>query len=148
MKALVAAVMLAGLAAVAGTIWIAILTAEETVTPAPYAAALHFDHDRHLREALGWEVAVAEAGLHAGDCALAVTVAGPDRSPLGGATVSVSVGRPGPDGSDRSYPAAPDGEGRWLARVHFPGYGHWDLRVTVSRGQDSASYERHVYVGR
>jgi nitrogen fixation protein FixH len=148
MKALVAAVALVGVASVAGPIWVAVRTAEETVTPAPYATGLHFDRDRHLREALGWEVAVAEAGLHAGDCALAVTVAGRDRSPLGGAAVSVTVGRPGPDGSDRTYPAAPDGEGRWLARVRFPGYGHWDLRVTVSRGRDSATYEKHVYVRR
>jgi len=148
MKALVALVILVGVLAVAGSIWVAVRTAEETVTPAPYAAALHLDHDRHHREALGWEVAVADGGLHAGDCPVAVAVTDRDRSPLGGATVSVTVGRPGPDGNDRAYPAAPDGQGRWLARVRFPGYGHWDLRVTVSRGQDSASYERHVYVRR
>jgi len=148
MKALVAAVVLVGVVSVAGPIWIALRTAEETVTPTPYATALHFDHDRRVREALGWEVGVADAGLHPGDCPLAVTVAGPDRSPLAGASVSVTVGRSGPDGRDRTYPAAPDGDGRYLARVDFPGYGHWDVRVDVSRGRDAASYQKRVYVRR
>lgn len=147
MKALVAAVVLVGVAAVAGAIWIGARTAEETVTPAPYASALDFDHDRHIREALGWEVSVPDAGLHPGDCPLAIAVAGPDGSPLGGANVSVTVGRPGPDGRDRTYPAAPEG-GRYLARVDFPGHGHWDLRIDVSRGPDAASYRKHVYVRR
>ena len=53
-----AAVVIAGLGAVVGTIWIGSQVKEQTVVADPYEEGLRHDAERHAREALGWDVAL------------------------------------------------------------------------------------------
>jgi nitrogen fixation protein FixH len=146
MKLLIALLAAAVLGLIAFTIYTGARISEGTVVANPYEAGLHHDDARHRAEALGWTLAVDEAGLRVGASGLALSLAGTDGAPLAGAEVRVRLSRAGTSRLDRTAAAIPEGEGRYRAAVPLPEGGYWDLAVAVRRGDDRMAFERRIHV--
>lgn len=146
-KVAFAAVVIAGLGAVVGTIWIGSQVKEQTVVVDPYEEGLRYDAERRARAELGWEVALPAPPGAPGDSTLAFAIADGDGRPLEGATVAVSVGRPDTSRGVTTVSARPDGAGRYAAEVELPAAGPWLLRFDVRRGEDRVRIEKVVHVG-
>ncbi len=146
-KVAFAAVVIAGLGAVVGTIWIGSQVKEQTVVADPYEEGLRYDADRRARAELGWDVALSATPTAAGDSTLAFVVADGKGRPLEGATVAVSVARPDTSRGVTLVAARPDGPGRYAAEVELPAAGPWLLGFDVRRGADRLRIEKVVHVG-
>lgn len=142
-----AAVVAAGLGAVAGTIWIGSRVKEQTIVADPYEEGLRYDAERRARAALGWDVALPAVPVAPGEATLAFTVADGEGRPVEGATVAVRVARPDTSRGVATVAARPDGGGRYAARVELPAAGPWLLRFDVRRGEDRVRIEKVVQVG-
>ena len=139
-KVAFAAVVIAGLGAVVGTIWIGSQVKEQTVVVDPYEEGLRYDAERRARGARR-EVALPAPPAAPGDATLAFAIADGDGRPLEGATVAVSVGRPDTSRGVTTVSARPDGAGRYAAEVELPAAGPWLLSSTCGVGGPGADRE-------
>ena len=146
-KVAFAAVVAAGLGAVVGTIWIGSKVKEQTIVADPYEEGLRYDAERQARAALRWDVRLPPPPAEPGDVSLAFAIADAQGSPVDGAAVAVSVGRPDTSRGVTTVAARPDGRGRYSAEVELPAAGPWLLRFDVRRGDDRVRIEKVVQVG-
>ncbi len=147
MKLVIAIVAAAGLAAVAGAIWVGTSSFERTVVADPYESGIHHDADRKKAQALGWNVAVDEGSLRAGpEASLSVTLTGKDGVPIDDAAVVFRVTRPGTSRFDRSATATPSAGGRYGAILPMTEAGFWDLDVVIRRGGESLTLGKWIHV--
>jgi nitrogen fixation protein FixH len=145
-KAVIAVIAVAALGAVVGAIWVGVQYHENTVVADPYEAGVHLDEARHAAKRLGWTLDVDEERLRTGPGGLRLSLRDRDGAPLDGAEVRVRLSRAGTSKLDRSAPARPEGEGRYVAAVELPEAGLWDLGVSVRRGADRLAFDRRVRV--
>jgi nitrogen fixation protein FixH len=145
-RTVIAIIAVAALGAVVGAIWVGVRYHENTVVADPYEAGVHHDEARHAAERLGWTLEVDEAHLRTGPGGLRLALRGRDGAPVDDAEVRVRLSRAGTSRLDRSAPARPEGEGRYVAAVELPEAGFWDLGVTVRRGADRLSFDRRIRV--
>jgi nitrogen fixation protein FixH len=145
-KVAFAAVVAAGLGAVAGTIWIGSRVKEQTIVADPYEEGLRYDAERHARAALGWDVALRAVPAAPGAATLAFAIADGKGRPVEGASVAVSVARPDTSRDVATAAARPNGAGRYATEVEFPAAGPWLLRFDVRRGEDRVRIEKVVQI--
>jgi FixH protein len=139
------AAVVAGLGAIAGTVWVGSQVREETVVAQPYEEGLLYDRERHAREALGWAVEVGTAPPAGASAALDFTVRDRRGHPVDGA-VTLTVGRPDTSRGQWRAEAAPTGGGAYRAELRFPAPGPWEVRFDVRRGAERARITRTVRV--
>jgi len=144
--AALAAASVAGLGAVAATVWIGARVREETVVARPYAEGLGQDADRRARAALGLGVSIDGPPLEAGERPLRFALVDRDGRPVEEAAVAVELSRPETSRGAVEAPAHPEGGGRWAADVAFPAPGPWDVRFDVILAGGRVRLERRVAV--
>jgi nitrogen fixation protein FixH len=140
-------VVVAGLGAVVGTVWIGSWVKEQTIVADPYEEGLRYDAERHARAALGWDVTLPAPPAGPGDVTLAFAIADGKGRAVEGASVAVSVARPDTSRGVTTVAARPDGAGRYAAEVELPAAGPWLLRFDVRRGEDRVRIEKIVRIG-
>lgn len=139
------AAVVAGLGAIAGTVWVGSQVREETVVAQPYEEGLLYDRERRAREALGWAVEVGPVPAAGAGAALAFTVRDRRGGPVDGA-VTLTAGRPDTSRGQLTAEAVPAGRGAYRAELRFPAAGPWEIRFDVRRGADRARLTRTVRV--
>jgi nitrogen fixation protein FixH len=127
-------------------IYLAVDTFTGLETPDYYRKGIHYNDDIEAarRQArLGWRAEVAFAADGTGRAAHEgrVTVDFSDREsrPVEGLEVKAMFVRPTQAGFDRTVTLAPDGDGRYAARIALPLPGQWQVRVVARR--DDADYQ-------
>lgn len=139
------AAVVAGLGAIAGTVWVGSQVREETVVAQPYEEGLEYDRERHAREALGWAVEVGEAPAAGASAPLSFTVRDRRGGPVD-AAVTLTFGRPDTSRGQWRAEAMPGGGGAYRVEPRFPAPGPWEIRFDVRRGQERARLTRTVQV--
>lgn len=146
MKIVIAIVVVVGLGAVAGAIWVGNRSFERTVVADPYESGIHHDADRKKAQALGWNVVVDEGALRAGpEARLEVVLTGKDGAAIDDADVTLRVTRPGTSRFDRSARATHGSGGRYGAVLAMPEAGFWDLDVVIRRGEESLTLGKWIH---
>jgi len=146
MKTIITFVILAGLAAVAGSIIVGVKTFDGTVTANPYEKGLLWDDVQKRGNELGWSIDVRNDHFNLGKNDLTISVLDKAGRPLTGSAVSVMTGRAATSEYDRHVDAVPLNEGIFSAVVAFPLYGYWDITIDVSQNGDTLSFTKKVYV--
>jgi nitrogen fixation protein FixH len=137
----------AGLGAVAGTIWVGSSVREETVVSNPYEEGLRQDADRRARAALGWDVRLEAPPAAPGPVALAFEVVDREGKPLEGADVLVWLSRPETSRGAVTRAARPAGLGRYTVDLDLAAPGAWLLRFEVRRRAERVQLEKTLTVG-
>ena len=142
-KALIIAVSSLVLAIIAGSLWAGIATREVTVVEHPYEDGLKYDQTQKRYADLGWKV-VAPSSLDKSG-RLEVKIYGKDGAPLDAGSVEFALNRLG-SSEIKKYRAPRDGGGSYGARVDCPLPGYWELKVQVTRGADTLSYDSRLHI--
>lgn len=140
------AAVVAGLGAIAGTVWVGAGVREETVVAKPYEEGLRHDAERRARSALGLSVAIDGEPLEAGAGPLAFVLSDRGGAPVDDAAVEVLASRPGTSRGPLAARARAAGAGRYVADLALPAAGPWDVRFDVVRGDDRVRLERRLAV--
>ncbi|MHB8845228.1 MAG: FixH family protein [Nitrospirota bacterium] len=115
------------------------------VTERPYETGLAWDEAGKEQQRLGWTITVPRQNLHQGTNDLSLTVLGRDGKPLKNATILVAISRPASRHYDRTYEAKELREGRYVASVELPLFGHWDLRADIRQGTEHMEHRERIY---
>lgn len=145
MKWLIAVAVVAGIGAIAGTVYVGSQVREETVVARPYEEGLGSDAEREARQRLGWTIEVPAAPVAPG--ALAFTIRDRAGAPLEGAAIAVEASRAETSRGKLRAEARAEGAGRYAVDLPFTAAGRWDVRFDVSRGADRLRITRPVTVG-
>jgi nitrogen fixation protein FixH len=129
---------------IAGTlVWFAYQYREDTVVEHPYQEALQYEATQKKREQLGWQVLLPETLKQGSE--LLVQVVDKNGVPVDNAAVELSANRI--DKTDtKKYSAKPADHGRYGARVDFTSHGTWEIKIKVTRGTDSLSFDNRIYI--
>jgi nitrogen fixation protein FixH len=115
--------------------------------PDYYHRALAWDSTQAARvrsASLGWR-AQASLGLgRMGNEQLHVTITGQDGAPVAGAQVQVLGVHNLDPGHPERWTLIEQPEGRYVADVHLPHTGRWELRVNASRGDERFESVEHA----
>lgn len=142
-KILISSVMLIALVIMAGLVWTSILMRDVTVVEHPYEAAINYDATQKKYAELGWKV-VTPASANKGEL-LNVTVYDRNGVAMDNAAVEFMLNRIGsPD--IKKYRAELTEHGRYGVHADFSSKGCWELRVNVTRGKDTLSYDSKIQV--
>lgn len=104
-----------------------------------YDKGLHYNRNLEAAErmaALGWQASIETALTTDLAGTLEVRLSERDGAPLYRAGVVVEFERPTHEGYDFVVPLDAEGSGRYSASFAAPLAGLWDLRLTVTRGED------------
>ncbi|KPK03007.1 MAG: hypothetical protein AMK71_00170 [Nitrospira bacterium SG8_35_4] len=146
MKTIITFVIIAGLAAVAGSIIVGVKTFDGTVTANPYEKGLLWDDVQNRVNELGWSIEVRNDHFSLGKNDLIISVLDKAGRPLAGSAVSVTTGRAATSEYDRHVDTVPLNEGTFGAPVAFQLYGYWDITIEVSQNGDTLSFTKKVFV--
>jgi len=142
-KYLIAAIAIAAFGIAGTLVWFAYQYREDTVVDHPYQEALQYDQTQRKRAQLGWQVLSPES-LKQGE-QLFVQVVDKNGAPVDHATVELAANRI--DKTDtKKYSAKPADHGRYGALVEFDSRGTWQIKVKVTRGTDSLSFDNRIYI--
>jgi len=142
-KLLIAIIAAMVLGIVGASIWIGISLREETVVEHPYDEGLKYDAIQKKYADLGWKV-VPPPSLNKRQ-QLDVWVYDKNGAPLEGATVDFVINRiTSPDA--KRYRAVQTERGRYGVQVDFSSPGYWELKVNVTRGNDTLSFDSKMHI--
>lgn len=133
------------LAVTIGTIVMGGRQFEGLVTTRPYETGLAWDEIRKEQQRLGWTITVLKQNIKKGGNDLYVTALERDGKPLKNATVLVTISRPASRQYDRTYEAKQLNDGRYVASVELPLFGHWDLRADIRQGKERMEHRERIY---
>lgn len=142
-KILITSIFAGGLIVILLSLGAGIAMREVTVVEHPYEDGLKFDALRKRQTDLGWKV-VAPLSLKNKE-QLNVGIFDKDGVPLNGASVEFAVNRMGSPTS-KKYRAAQADHGGFGAPVEFSSHGYWEVRVNVTRGDETLSYDRRIQI--
>ena len=142
-KILIVSISISILAIIAACLWVGIAMREVTVVEHPYQDGLKYDATRKKYADLGWKV-VVPASLSK-DGQLNVMVYDRNGAPLDAESVDFAISRVAST-ETTNYRAARADSGGYGARVNCALKGYWDVRVKVTRGADSLSYDSRMHV--
>jgi nitrogen fixation protein FixH len=103
-----------------------------------YVASQGYDAERQAQIALGWNIAVHEAGGR-----LSVEINDAVGAPVRGLEVTATVGRPSSDVDDVVLTLAPDDAGYAVLLPHKPGLWRVDIQA---HGQAGAQLRAHTEI--
>jgi nitrogen fixation protein FixH len=146
MKALIAIIIIVGLAAIAGPIIFGIKSFDGTVTENAYEKGLVWDDLQKKKTGLGWNVQIGGGKLRTGDNDMIIYTNDRDGSPLSGSSISVMIARPGISRYDRDVDSVKLKEGIYRVKVNFPVYGYWDVIIEVTNENNNLSFTKRIYV--
>jgi nitrogen fixation protein FixH len=133
------------LAVTIGTIVVGSRQFDGVVTERPYETGLAWDKVRNEQQRLGWKITLQEQTIKKGSNDLFLTILGREGRPLETATVLLTISRPASPQYDRAYEARQLGNGRFVASIELPLFGHWDLRFAIRQGKERMEHWERIY---
>lgn len=146
MKTLITIVVIIGVAAVAGSIFVGVKSFDGIVTEHPYEKGLRWDDVRHKKLASGWDIEIWNNDLQTGENDIVILVIDKEGNPVAGSSISVMISRPSTGTYNEYFDTVSIKEGVFKVHVNFPLYGYWDLMTNVTKGGDSLLFEKRIFV--
>lgn len=146
MKVLIGFVTLTALFAVAGSFIVGIKNFDGTVTERPYEEGLLWDDIRKKKTALGWRVDIKKSKFTTGNNDITISILSKLKEPLKGTNISVMISRPSTTAYDRDVETVKLKEGLYRANTDFPVFGYWDITIEVSKGRESLTFNKRIFV--
>lgn len=132
-------------------IWVAMIAARDesfAVEPDYYQKAVHFDDEMALRaqsERLQWHVAPSlDLGTPGKAGTVAATITDSTGAPIRGATVQLLAMHNARASHQLTATLAESGDGVYRAPLDAERPGEWELRFTVSRGEDRFAVRERI----
>lgn len=142
-KILISLVMFVGVVIMAGLVWTSILMRDVTVVEHPYEAGIAYDATQKRYAELGWKV-ISPASANK-DGLLNVTVYDSNGVAMDDATVEFMLNRIGsPD--IKKYRAEHTEHGTYGVHADFSSRGYWELRVNITQGRETLSYDSKIQI--
>lgn len=148
MKTLITIVIIAGLAAVAGAIFVGVKSFDGVVTEHPYEKGLLWDETERKKEELGWRIEFQDGQFITGENDVLISVLDDNDMPVTLTEVALRISRPAITKFDRYFDIIQVKDGVYSARMNFPLFGYWNVGMNVSNEEDTLFLERKVYVHR
>lgn len=144
MKALVIIVTIIGLSAIVGSIIVGKMVFDGKVVDKPYEMGLRYDEMEREKEDLRFEILNRE--LYTGENVIIFTVSDIRNGYIKDQYVEFFISRPHTSKYDRKYKADLVESGRYKAKVLFPLFGYWDLKIKIKKDEKTVILEKKVYV--
>jgi len=146
MKALIIFVIIVGLAAVAGSIFVGVKGFDGTVTENPYETGLRWDDAQKKMHELGWSVEILNKEFTSGDNDVLISILDKNNTPLALTDIALRISRPATATYNKNFDIIQVKDGVYLARLNFPLFGYWDIGIHVSSVGDTLYFEKRVFV--
>ena len=142
-KLLITTIALVVFALIGTCLWMGISMREVTVVEHPYDEGLRYDEIQKKYAELGWKVATPPSLGKNGQ--LYVNVSDKNGAPLDNAAVEFAINRI--DSPDiKKYRAAWAERGTYGTHVDCTSKGCWELKVNVTAGKDTLSYDSKIHI--
>ena len=145
MKFLIILVVIIGLSAVFGAIIVGRNSFEGIVAEKPYDYGLLWDKEQKARADSGLHTEIMNKTFRVGENRLIIKLLDRERNVIKGAALTVLVSRPSTTVYDRRYDALPSSDNLYYSAVYLPLYGYWDVKLQVSEGRSTVSFEHKIY---
>lgn len=146
MKTLIIFVILAGLAAVAGSIVVGVKSFDGTVTENPYEAGLRWDDAQKKMQELGWTFEILNKEFITGENDVLISIFDKYNMPLAPTEIELSISRPATETYNKKFEINQMKEGVFSSQLNFPMFGFWDIGIHVMSGGDALRFEKRVFV--
>jgi len=145
MKTLIVIIVFVVLLSVAAVIIIGSRTFEGIVTDRPYEKGLSWDKSQIEKAESGLSVDILTKFFTTGHNEILFSVIDSEgKSPLD-ARVYAVISRPSSSAYDMTFDALGPKDGVYAASVDFPLYGYWDLKICVTRGGKSLTFDNKIF---
>jgi nitrogen fixation protein FixH len=142
-KLLIITIAVVVFAIIGVSLWTGIEMREVTVVEHPYDEGLKYDATQKKYAELGWRVVTPSSANKDGQ--LTVWVYDKNGVPMDGASVEFAINRIA--GHEiKKYRAAQTERGRYGASVDFYSKGCWEIKVNVTHGTDTLSYDNKIQI--
>ena len=128
---------------IAACLWAGISMREVTVVEHPYEDGLKYESTQKKKAELGWQV-IAPASIGK-DGQLEVTLHDRNSAPLEIGSVQFALNRLA-SSEVKQYQASRLGPGKYGAVVNCPLQGYWEIKVKLTRGGDTFSYDSRIHI--
>ena len=145
MKTLIIAVTIIALSAVVGSVIVGKKVFDGTVEEKPYEQGLLWDKIRNNKYGSGWSAVINNRKIKTGDAEVSISVFNKYGKPLSDASVSLVVRRPSTTAYDRNYETVRHSDNSYAAKVYFPLFGYWDLKIKVAKKGESVIFEERIF---
>ncbi|MBI5098323.1 MAG: FixH family protein [Nitrospirae bacterium] len=145
MKILIITITVVVLSAVIATIIIGKQTFDGTVEEKPYEQGLLWDKIRSNKYESGWSAVINNRKFKKGDDVVSISVFDKYGKPLSDASVFLVVSRPSTTTYDRNYETMRRSDNSYAAKVYFPLFGYWDIKITVAKKGESVIFEERIF---
>lgn len=144
MKTLVIVVTIIGLSAVIGSIIVGTLTFDGKVVESPYETGLRYDELEDIKAELSLEI--VNKDLTIGENDVVFTLKDKYNRPITDPQTTLMISRPSTNKFDREYQISFVEPGRYRAKVFFPVYGYWDIKIGFIYNWKPIILEKRVYI--
>jgi nitrogen fixation protein FixH len=145
MKALLILVVGIGLASVIVTILVGTTTFDGTVENDPYEAGLQWDAKQRDRRESGWSVSLETRSISVGGNELRVSIADRQGRPLSAVSVALMLASSSSSRYDHVYAMERVRDGIFQGAVEIPRRGTWYVRILVTQGRTTITFEDVLY---
>jgi len=145
MKTLIITVSVIAFSAVIATIIIGNETFDGIVVEKPYEQGLLWDKIQDRKIESGWKAVINNRKIKTGNAEISISVFDKSGKPLSDASVSLVVSRPATTVYDRNYETVRQSDDSYAAKVYFPLFGYWDLKIKVAKKGESVIFEKRIF---
>jgi nitrogen fixation protein FixH len=145
MKSLIIIVTVIALSAVIGSLIVGKKVFDGTVEEKPYEQGLLWDKIRSSKYESGWSAVVNNRKFNKGENEVSISVFDKYGKPLSDASVSILVSRPSTTAYDINYETLRRSDKSYAAKVDFPLFGYWDLKIKVAKKGESVIFEERIF---
>lgn len=144
MKILVTLVIIIGLSAIVGSIFIGKIVFDGKVVENPYETALRYDETMALRSKLILEM--ENRRLSVGENDIIFILSDSLGMPITDPKIKLMISRPYTTAYDKEYHVSMIEKGKYRAKIRFPLYGHWDIMIKFNYEQRHVNLKKRIYV--
>jgi nitrogen fixation protein FixH len=145
MKSLIIIVTIIALSAVIGSVIVGKKVFDGTVEGNPYEQGLLWDKIRSNKYESGWSAVVNNKKINKGENEISISVFDKYGKPLSDASVSLVISRPSTTAHDRNYETLRRSDNSYAAKIYFPLFGYWDLKIKVVKKRESVIFEERIF---
>lgn len=145
MKTLIIIITIIALSAVIGSVIVGKKVFDGTVEEKPYEQGLLWDKIQDRKVESGWSAVVNNRKINKGDNEVSISVFDKYGKPLSDASVSLVVSRPSTTAHDKDYETLRRSDNSYAAKVYFPLFGYWDLKIKVAKKRESVIFEERIF---
>jgi nitrogen fixation protein FixH len=145
MKTLIIAVTIIALSAVVGSVIVGKKVFDGTVEEKPYEQGLLWDKIQDQKVESGWRAVINNGKIKTGDTEISISVFDKYGKPLSDASVSILISRPSTSAYDRNYETVRRSDNSYAAKVYFPLFGYWGLKIKVAKKEESVIFEERIF---